>query len=186
MIKEIEVSGRKIVYHLNYKNVKNINLRIKYDGSISVSANRMISQKRIDEFIISKADFILTALEKFSEKEIEPLTEYFSEQGIKDEIEKLCKKVYPYFRDRGVDFPVIKFRKMVSQWGNCRGKEKILTFNINLRFAPPECVEYVVLHEFTHFLHMNHSADFYNELSGVCPEWRKYKKILSSINIRQK
>ena len=50
MIKEIELNGRKIKYNLEYKKVKNINLRIKQDGSVMLSANRLVSQKQIEEF----------------------------------------------------------------------------------------------------------------------------------------
>ena len=40
MIKTINLNGREISYDLEYKNVKNINLRIKADQSIYMSANR--------------------------------------------------------------------------------------------------------------------------------------------------
>lgn len=61
MDKIIFVNNKIIKYDLQYKKVKNINLRIKPDGSIHVSASKRVSQKVIDEFILSKADFILKA-----------------------------------------------------------------------------------------------------------------------------
>ena len=75
-------------------------------------------------------------------------------------------------------------RKMVSQWGNCNSQKGILTFNINLMYAPPECVKYVAVHEFTHFLQPNHSDKFYKELSKVCPEWKNFRQKLKNIRIR--
>ena len=73
---------------------------------------------------------------------------------------------------------------MVSRWGSCNPTKGILTFNINLMYAPFECIEYVVLHEFTHFLQPNHSAKFYYELEKVFPNWRDCRKKLKEINIK--
>ena len=42
MIKEIKLNNTVIKYDLQYKKVKNINLRIKADGSVCVSANRKV------------------------------------------------------------------------------------------------------------------------------------------------
>ena len=50
-------------------------------------------------------------------------------------------------------------------------------------FAPLECIEYVVLHEFTHFLVANHSKEFYDELSRVCPDYKELKNKLNDIKI---
>ena len=65
MNRVIILGDRTIKYDLEYKKVKNINLRIKSDCSVCVSANKRVPQKVIDEFIISKVDFILRALEKY-------------------------------------------------------------------------------------------------------------------------
>ena len=51
MIKEIVLNGKRIEYELQRKNVKNINLRIKSDRTIFVSANPRVSEKVIEEFI---------------------------------------------------------------------------------------------------------------------------------------
>ena len=64
MNKEIYLKNRKIQYDLQYKKVKNINLRLKPDGTVHVSTNRRVSQNVINEFLISKSDFILKALKK--------------------------------------------------------------------------------------------------------------------------
>ena len=65
MIREVDYKGNKIIYNLERKKVKNINLRIKSDLSVNVSAGKRVSTKFIDDFVISKGEFILKALEKF-------------------------------------------------------------------------------------------------------------------------
>ena len=67
MTKEIILNNKKINYELNIKNVKNLNLRIKPDGTISVSVNNKISQERINLFLIEHSDFIFNALKKYEE-----------------------------------------------------------------------------------------------------------------------
>ena len=158
----------------------NINIRIKPNGTVNVSANNRISEKTINSFIVSKADFIINALNHYKSQ---TKNEYFSENEIKSVIYDCCRKVYPYFKEKDIDFPVIKFRKMVSRWGSCHTQKGILTFNTNLMYAPYECIEYVVYHEFTHFLQGNHSTLFYKELEKVCPEWKIYRKKLKEIKL---
>ena len=179
---QILLNNKVISYELTYKKVKNINLRIKSDGTVHVSANRWVSKTRIEVFLQSKAEFILSALEK--RHSAKPLIQYFGEDEIREVIKAFCQKHYPYFEARGVAYPQIKFRKMVSQWGNCRSEKGVLTFNTQLMFAPPECVEYVVLHEFTHFLQANHSARFYEELAKTCPDWKERRNKMKEIQLR--
>ncbi|MCH5211331.1 MAG: M48 family metallopeptidase [Oscillospiraceae bacterium] len=184
MIKEIFLNGTKIQYDLQYKKVKNINLRIKSDGTVHVSANKRVSQKVIESFVLSKAFFIQKALEEYEKRSSQPQKQYFAGDEICNLITGLCEKVYPYFEKRGVKYPQIKFRRMISRWGSCQPIKGILTFNTNLMYAPKECIEYVVAHEFTHFLQANHSSKFYEELAVVCPDWKVHKERLKEIYIR--
>ncbi|MBQ7040162.1 MAG: DUF45 domain-containing protein [Clostridia bacterium] len=173
-----------INYTLHIKNVKNINLRIKPDGSVHVSANRFVKRSVIDEFVKSKETFILKALKEYAEKRELPKISYYSEEELKSLIVSLCEKAYPYFEERGLKaFPEIKFKKMKSRWGSCHPKKGILTFSTHLKNAPYECILYVVLHEFTHFLQANHSKQFYEEFEKVCPCWKEHKKRLKEISI---
>lgn len=178
------LNGVKTEYDLQIKKVKYINLRVKSDGSIKVSANKHTPVAMVDDFVVSKAVFILNAMEKYKNMPLQTKVQYFTEAEVKQLILELCQKAYPYYAEKGIGCPQIKFRKMVSQWGNCRAKQGILTFNTNLMYAPSKCVEYVVWHEFTHFLQQNHSAKFYAELEKVCPDWKTCRKKLKEINIR--
>ena len=59
---------RKLTYELERKRVKNINLRIRSDETLFVSASPVVAVNTIDDFILSKSDFILKSLNRFSEK----------------------------------------------------------------------------------------------------------------------
>lgn len=179
MEKRVVFENKTITYTLALKKVKNINMRIKPDGKVYVSANRWASEKVINEFVLSKAKYILKAQEMYANREKK---QYFSEDEIKIFILSFCEKAYPYFAGKCIKYPEIKFRKMTSRWGSCNPSKRILTFNTNLMYAPPECVEYVVWHEFTHFVQANHSKDFYTELEKVCPDWKLCKKKLKKVS----
>lgn len=182
--KDIYINGISVRYTLNYKNVKNINLRVKSDGTLSVSAGRCVSQKDVEEFIISESEFVLGAIKRSKTRAAAPLVQYYTESEIKEVITAICKKVYPYFEQKGVKYPDIKFRKMVSRWGSCHSRKGVLTFNTYLMYAPIECIEFVVMHEFTHFLEANHQKGFYDELNKICPDWKKHRNTLKGINIQ--
>jgi len=234
MIKEIVLNGKRIKYDLQRKDVKNINLRIKADRSIFLSANSRVPEKTIEEFIESKSDYILKSLAHYEElaryapkpkqyvdgetfrilghdrrlkvfegkkNKVESDESYITlivkdtndpllkKKTIdkwlmsicKDTVQSLCDSIYPKFQKYGVTYPTIRYRNMVSRWGSCQPKRCILTFNYALVEAPISCIEYVVVHEFTHFLQPNHSIHFYNELEKVCPSWKESKKKLKEI-----
>ncbi|MBR2498390.1 MAG: M48 family metallopeptidase [Clostridia bacterium] len=236
MIKRIKLLDREIEYDLQRKRVKNINLRIKPDKTITVSANPRVPESRIERFILEKQEFILRALEKYGkmQKSLPKPRQYIDGETVKvfgqdltlkvflakknyveigdsfiklyvrsiddlslkkkvldkwlykqveETITNFCKTIYPAFKKYCGDFPTIKFRKMTSRWGSCNFVRKILTFNYALINAPIECVEYVIYHEFTHFIELNHSKKFYSALSNFLPEYKERKKKLQKISI---
>ena len=183
MLRQVVYNGVTIEYDLQYKNVRNINLRIVPGGGVKISANPMVPCGAVDDFVISRGRLILGAIERFAKLMATEPNQYYAEDEIRDVISATCQRVYPYYQNRGIGYPVIKFRNMVSRWGSCNAQKGVLTFNTKLMYAPPECVEYVVLHEFTHFLQANHSKRFYSELGKVCPDWKKYRDILKTIYI---
>lgn len=182
MKKEIVLQQMTVSYELEYKTVKNINLRIKADKTVWVSAPKRVTQKKIEEFLLCKEDWIVKTIKRLDKQDKENVS-YFTKEELCTLILSICERVYPYFEKRGISYPQIKFRSMVSRWGSCHFGKGILTFNTNLRYAPVECIEYVVLHEFTHFLQANHSAKFYEELSKVCPDFKQCRNRLKEIGI---
>lgn len=60
----LEWDDKSLTYTLVRKQVKNINLRIRPDGIVKVSAPHRIKKETIDEFVMSRYDFITEALEE--------------------------------------------------------------------------------------------------------------------------
>ena len=68
-VRTVSVAGYEITYQLERKKVKNINLRVRKDGSVYVSAHRAVPVAYIDAFVCSKAEFIVKAVERIAEKQ---------------------------------------------------------------------------------------------------------------------
>ncbi|MBQ3480915.1 MAG: M48 family metallopeptidase [Oscillospiraceae bacterium] len=102
------------------------------------------------------------------------------------ESEALCRaaleRLWPRFAALGVPRPEIRMRSMRSCWGNCRPAKRVVTFNARLAAVPEDCVEYVVAHELTHFLHADHSPAFYAALACVIPDWQARRRRLRAFS----
>ncbi|MDY6387987.1 MAG: SprT family zinc-dependent metalloprotease [Fibrobacter sp.] len=231
MLRTVEADGNAISYTLERKPVKNINLRIRADQCVYVSAPKDVAAKMVDAFVVEKSAYILRALKKFKDRNREStlennfvngetvkflgrnlrlkvknasrskvesdesyvtlyvkdvqdadlkkrVLETWLRKKCKDEITAICKKVYPQVKKYGIAFPEIQLREMVSRWGSCSPKKGFMTFNTALIAMPVSCIEYVVTHEFTHFLYPNHSKKFYQQLATFMPDWEERKKRL--------
>ena len=76
-----------------------------------------------------------------------------------------------------VSFQDIRIKDQKSRWGSCSSKRN-MNFNWRLLMAPEPVCDYVIIHELCHLIHMNHSADFWNLVESICPDYRQYKKWL--------
>lgn len=76
-----------------------------------------------------------------------------------------------------VSFQDIRIKDQKSRWGSCSSKRN-MNFNWRLLMAPEPVCDYVIIHELCHLIHMNHSADFWNLVESVCPDYRQYRKWL--------
>ena len=81
------------------------------------------------------------------------------------------------------DFPNIpdfrlRIRKMKTRWGVNNFSSKTITLNTGLIHYNVECIDYVIIHELSHFYHKDHSKYFWNEVEKHYPEYKKYRKEL--------
>lgn len=67
-IRTVRIGGREIRWVLTRKSVKNVNLRVKPDGIVYVSANSRVTVGFIEDFIREKSDFIFSALDGFEKR----------------------------------------------------------------------------------------------------------------------
>lgn len=183
MKREVFYKDKKIEYELERKKVKNINLRVKPDLTVYVSANKRVSAKYIDGFVLRKADFILNAFEKFKSKEAVSQPKFEKEEFI-DFVNNEFLRVYSLFEQYNIKKPVLKLRRMKSRWGSCNYVKGIITLSANLIYCTKEQINYVIIHEFSHLLVHNHSREFYNVVEKYEPDYKRIRKEMNNINLR--
>ncbi len=66
----------------------------------------------------------------------------------------------------------LSIRAQRTRWGSCSARGAI-SLNWRLMQAPPEILDYVVVHELCHLLVPNHSPRFWAEVARVLPDWRE-------------
>ena len=114
--------------------------------------------------------------EDFAKKQ-KMVTRYLDEQ-CRSIFGEIILETYPIFQKYGVPMPELRIRNMETRWGSCLAKKEIVTLNKRLLEAPRNCIEYVVMHEFCHFVHPNHSKQFYAFLTMLMPDWKQRKETL--------
>ena len=228
-----EDAAYTISYVLTRKQVKYINLRIKSNGEVAVSAHRRVPATYVDKFVESKAPFILEALQRVEKRREETgdrphnyetgeifrllgrdYTLVVEEAGLeeiffrgdslvlwtkwpdhyphkKNMMEKwmrfftrktfseIIDWAYPQFVPYGAPYPVWTVRAMTSRWGSCQPQTGKITLNSKLIFYPKEAIEYVVVHEFAHFAHPDHSKAFWALVAEIMPDYKERKKLLN-------
>ena len=229
----IEYNGEKIYFNIQRKKIKNINLKVSIDKTVTISIPYRVSLEKAKEFILSKAEWIKkqqkvyekSSLKKdsgtFRNGEIVYLlgnpykiniisdknnfininNEYIdihvkekyilNQKYIKTLYEKYLKeyarKIYidliikyqQMIKNYKIEIPELEIKKMKSRWGTCIPSKKKIVLNFSLIKTPICCIEYVVLHELSHFKYQNHSKNFYDFISMFMPDWKERRRILN-------
>lgn len=81
------------------------------------------------------------------------------------------------FKQESIKFLV---KKLSKRWGEYHPSKKLIVLNSELVVAPIECIDYVIIHELTHAIHLNHGNEFYDLLTKRIPRWRDLKNELES------
>lgn len=73
---------------------------------------------------------------------------------------------------------------MKTKWGTCNPADKRIWVNLELAKKPPECLEYIVVHEMAHLLEPSHNNRFVSLMELFLPKWRLYKDELNRLPVR--
>lgn len=68
-------------------------------------------------------------------------------------------------------------KKQTTRWGSCSSAGN-LNFNWTLVYYPPQVIDYVLIHELSHLVEMNHSARFWALVARYDPEYKKHRRML--------
>ncbi len=167
---------------LTRKRIKNVNLRVRPNGQVTVSAPAHVSLGEIERFLESKRSWIQRAQQKHPANVPDPFAEATDEE--KQQWKSLVEAFVPPLIQKweailGVRAGKLAYRNMKSRWGSCQPSTGRICVNTRLALYPPECLEYVVVHELCHLLVHGHGQAFYDLLDRALPDWRQARQRLS-------
>lgn len=182
------------------KRVKNLNLRIHRDGTVSLSIPTRTPLAVAQDFLNRRADWIATHIERMRRRAVERKHAGKTEDGLvplwgrlqpapggAEEIEALYRRevaqalLGAIARGEarvGVHAAGWQIRRMTSRWGSCTPARRTIRINSALAAYPPECLDYVVVHELTHLLEPSHNVRFHALVDQFCPRNREIARVL--------
>ncbi len=162
-----------IEYQILRSDRRTVSVEVTRDGAVIARAPRSFPEREIERFIGEKEAAIVRQIEKM--RRINETAQKLSEQELADLTEQarqvIPPKVASYAKQLGIPFGKVTIRHQKTRWGSC-SETGNLNFNCLLMLAPPEVLDYVIIHELCHLKEMNHSDSFWNEVEGAMPDYR--------------
>ena len=166
-----------IEVRLSRKRVKNLNLRISRDGShVDVSAPSWVSEDEVRDFVRRKAAWIESHLAQAADTPMARASQATPEEVAQwREVVSACVPalIAAWEPIMGVRAGKVAYRNMTSRWGSCQPSTGRICINVRLALYPPECLEYVVVHELCHLLERGHGPRFHQLMDAFMPDWKQ-------------
>lgn len=161
--------------------LRNMNLRVNApDGRIEVSVPRSLfsfaRDAEIIQFVRKKRNWIEQRRNQIASSPMAQAENATPEQ-VKQwrEVVEACvpSLVGAWEPILGVRAGKLAYRNMKSRWGSCQPSTGRICINVRLALYPPECLEYVVVHELCHLLVPGHGPEFHKLMTSVMPDWKQ-------------
>ncbi len=185
----------EIQYRIYKRSKKNVILKITSTGRVEISIPRRSAYKIGEEVIRKNFEAIYPKVSKVRDVErakeerdhIKVLgRDFFIEERNKEEILIAeGRRIYGELIDEwapkiGVRPQKLRIKNMKTAWGICYSNKSI-TLNLKLIQMDIKIVEYVIIHELCHLIHMNHSREFWELVEGHLPKFREERNRLKSL-----
>lgn len=90
----------------------------------------------------------------------------------------VVERIKTYQTQLKVKPKMIEIDESRTKWGSCSSDKK-LTFNYRLAMAPVDVIDYVIVHELCHLLHMNHDRSFWRRVGSIMPDFKEKEAFLA-------
>lgn len=112
----------------------------------------------------------------------EALVEEWYREQVKAAVPPLLDRWQPQM---GVSVERFFVQRMKTRWGSCNQKARTIRLNTELAKKPPECLEYIVVHELVHLLEPTHNARFLALMDRFMPKWQFHRDELNRLPVRR-
>ncbi|MDX8404735.1 MAG: SprT family zinc-dependent metalloprotease [Mariprofundus sp.] len=109
------------------------------------------------------------------------LLEQWYRSQLKETVPALIAKWEPLL---GVKVQRFFVQRMKTRWGSCNHATGSIRLNSELAKKPPECLEYIVVHEMAHLLEPTHNDRFVSLMDSFMPNWRAQRDALNRLPVR--
>lgn len=129
---------------------------------------------RYDIILLSSIKKVEISNDKIYTKDDKSLLKWYKEEMKRVFLERL---EYNYSRfTEDIPYPNLRIRTMKTRWGVCNRKTNTITLNSLLIKESMDKIDYVIVHELSHFVHFDHSKEFWAVVCKYCPEYKKIRK----------
>lgn len=84
----------------------------------------------------------------------------------------------------GVKVEQFFVQRMKTKWGSCNPASGRIRLNTELAKKPPECLEYILVHEMAHLLEASHNSRFITLMDCFMSNWRFFRDELNRLPVR--
>ena len=167
-------------YEIIYSDRKTLSLSVR-DARLIVRAPKKTPKERIEKAVNSHLSWIEKNIEKQKNKmQNHPDPTKAEEAELRRKAKKILTEKTAYFANiMGLKYGRITITGAKTRFGSCSSKGNI-SYSFRLMTYPEEAVDYVVVHELSHLVEMNHSQRFYKVVESVLPDYKARKKLLKN------
>jgi len=189
----LRFKNNKIVVTTNYFVSDKKILKLVQDNKEFINKNidNSIKKEEDNDFKLFGKAYNIIFINTLKEVEIEGNRIYTKDSKMLDKY--LSKYIYNIYLDRlnywysvfveNIPPSNLKIRKMKSRWGVCNIKNKNVTLNLLLSNYDIKYLDYVIIHELCHFIHPNHSKDFWNLVKKYNSDYKQIRLDMKKFNI---
>ena len=188
------------------KRMRTLRLRVRLNGTVACSVPYLTTKKAAIAFIERRAEWISKSVAKVSARTpvqvslrsdsaashagltLTDCADGYSaawKTAAMRNFSETATRFLPCFSEHAIPFSFsrLKGRAMKTLWGSCNRRTNTVTLNWALFAAPQACIDYVVLHELTHFLHLHHDKKFYGFIARYMPDYKERIKTLKTVRL---
>ena len=183
----IRVKNGKIIVTTSYLTTKNTIIKLINNNISSIIKMINIDNKKQNKnenfYYFGKQYDIIYGFNdiEFNNDKIYAPNKQKLDKYINENIKKIYEERLSYWYnvfEENIPIPNLKIRKMTSRWGVCNIKNHNVTLNYGLSKYDISCLDYVIVHELSHFIHPDHSQKFWHLVSKYYPKYKECKKML--------